>query len=41
MSTAYFIVQDAEKITDDLKDYQRVLEEAGKRGLKWHLELDF
>jgi len=28
-------------VIDDLEDYLRVFEEAHKRGLKWHLELDF
>lgn len=32
---------DDEAIIDDLEDYRRVFREAGERGLKWHLELDF
>lgn len=34
-------VNDLEGVTEDLADYLNVFEEAGKRGLKWHLELDF
>ena len=34
-------VKDIEAVAEDLADYVRVFEEAGKRGLKWHLELDF
>lgn len=34
-------VRDADQVIDDLQDYQRVFEEADKRGIKWHLELDF
>ena len=32
---------DAEAVIEDLEDYVRVFEEASKRSLKWHLELDF
>lgn len=28
-------------VIDDLEDYLRVFREADKRGLKWHLEMDF
>lgn len=34
-------VRDSEAVAEDLEDYVRVFSEAGKRGLKWHLELDF
>jgi len=34
-------VKNTEAVIEDLKDYVRVFEEAEKRGLKWHLELDF
>lgn len=34
-------VPDAQAILEDLDDYMRVFTEAGKRELKWHLELDF
>lgn len=34
-------VKDIEAIIEDLEDYVRVFNEAEKRGLKWHLELDF
>lgn len=34
-------IADADAVIQDLDDYFRVFEEAGKRGLKWHLELDF
>ena len=34
-------VKDFDAVAADLTDYLRVFEEAGKRGLKWHLELDF
>lgn len=30
-----------EAVIEDLEDYVRVFEEAEKRDLKWHLELDF
>jgi len=34
-------VKDVDAVAADLADYVRVFEEADKRGLKWHLELDF
>jgi len=34
-------IADTGNVVEDLNDYFRVLEEANKRGLKWHLELDF
>ena len=34
-------VKDVDEVAADLADYVRVFEEADKRGLKWHLELDF
>ena len=34
-------IADADAVVQDLDDYFRVFEEAGKRALKWHLELDF
>ena len=34
-------VKDIEAVIEDLEDYVRVFKEAEKRGLKWHLELDF
>ena len=34
-------VKDDDEVAADLADYVRVFEEAEKRGLKWHLELDF
>ena len=34
-------VEDVDDVAADLADYVRVFEEAEKRGLKWHLELDF
>ena len=34
-------VRDVDEVAADLADYVRVFEEADKRGLKWHLELDF
>ena len=34
-------VKDADAVAADLSDYASVFEEADKRGLKWHLELDF
>lgn len=34
-------VQDASAVVDDLDEFRRVLEEAQRRRLKWHLEIDF
>ncbi|MGI9204533.1 MAG: hypothetical protein ACR2Q3_11010 [Woeseiaceae bacterium] len=34
-------IADTGGVVEDLDDYCRVFEEAKKRGLKWHLELDF
>jgi len=34
-------IKDADAVVEDLDDYFQVFEEAEKRGLKWHLELDF
>lgn len=34
-------IADPDAVVQDLDDYFRVFEEAGKRGLQWHLELDF
>ena len=34
-------VRGSEALIEDLEEYLRVFEEAAKRGLKWHLELDF
>ena len=34
-------IADVEAVLQDLEDYLRVFTEAGNRGLKWHLELDF
>jgi len=34
-------IADAKAILEDLEDYMRVFTEAGNRGLRWHLELDF
>ncbi len=34
-------VKDVDAVAADLADYVNVFEEADKRGLKWHLELDF
>jgi len=34
-------VKDADAVAADLADYISVFQEAGNRGLKWHLELDF
>lgn len=34
-------VKDVNAVAADLADYVSVFEEAEKRGLKWHLELDF
>lgn len=34
-------VPDIDAVIKDLEDYLRVFEEADKRGLMWHLELDF
>jgi hypothetical protein len=34
-------VKDVDEVAEDLADYIRVFKEADKRGLKWHLELDF
>ena len=34
-------VKDVDGVVADLEDYVRVFEEAGRRGMKWHLELDF
>ncbi len=32
---------EAADVLEDLEDYLNVFKEAGSRGLKWHLELDF
>ncbi len=34
-------VAESEAVIEDLEDYLRVFREADKRGLQWHLELDF
>ena len=34
-------VEESDAVLEDLEDYLRVFREADKRGLKWHLELDF
>ena len=34
-------VADSDEVLEDLDDYLRVFREADKRGLQWHLELDF
>lgn len=34
-------IGDVAAVINDLEDYTRVFREAGARGLKWHLELDF
>jgi len=34
-------VTDVDAVIEDLENYIRVFKEADKRGLKWHLELDF
>ncbi|MGI9263210.1 MAG: hypothetical protein ACR2QR_14285 [Woeseiaceae bacterium] len=34
-------IGDTGDVVEDLNDYLRVFEEAKRRGLKWHLELDF
>jgi len=34
-------VRDIDAVIEDLEEYVRVFGEADKRGLKWHLELDF
>ena len=34
-------VRDSNAVADDLEAYVRVFDEAKKRGLKWHFELDF
>ena len=33
-------IRELEAVVEDLEDYLRVFNEAGERGLKWHLELD-
>ena len=34
-------VKEVDGVIADLEDYIRIFEEAGRRGMKWHLELDF
>jgi len=34
-------IKDLNAVTEDMEDYLGVFNEADKRGLKWHLELDF
>ncbi len=34
-------IPDIDAVIEDLEDYLSVFEETDKRGLKWHLELDF
>ena len=34
-------VAESQAVLEDLEDYLRVFREADKRGLQWHLELDF
>ena len=34
-------IKKSEKVIADLQDFKRVLEEADKQNVKWHLEVDF
>ena len=36
-----YLIENAESIIEELKDFERVLVEAKKHNLKWHLAIDF